>query len=61
MTLDPKDAETAPPEATAGDSGSAAQTYEVPVLIPLGNVHALLAGGGLTTPDGLKGTKKAGS
>ena len=60
MTLDPKDANTAAP-ATRGDSGSAVQKYEVPVLIPLGNVHALLAGGGLTTPDGLKGTKKAGS
>lgn len=60
MTLDPKDAETVAPEPTTGVSKSAVQKYEVPVLIPLGNVHALLAGGGITTGDGLKGTKKAG-
>ena len=61
MTLDPKDAETVAPEATERHSESAAQKYEVPVLIPLGNVHALLAGGGMTTSDAAKVTKRAGN
>jgi hypothetical protein len=61
MTLDPKDLETtvAPPEA-AGASETSEPKYEVPVLIPLGNVHALLAGGGMTISDGGKNSKRHG-
>jgi len=54
------DDDVAAPEAPADGppaGGTTSDAYQPPRLIYVGNVHALLAGNGMSTPDGPKGSK----
>ena len=60
MTLDAKTGADAPASKDQEETVPGSPTaYETPTLVPLGNVHALLAGGGLSvTLDGVAKLKR---